>query len=242
MDSHNQDLNLTRERLARAQAIAVLTGAGISADSGVPTFRGPEGLWRNFKAEELATPEAFSKNPKLVWEWYDWRRRLISEKSPNSAHHALVNLENKTPTFTLISQNVDGLHLRAGSRKLIEIHGNIWKVRCTVCNEVSMNEDVPIPIPPYCASCGGMLRPHIIWFGEALIPDDIEKSVQALQACDVMLIIGTSGIVQPAASFAEMAKSAGAFVVEINLDPTPAVGSFDVKLRGRASEIVPALL
>ncbi len=232
----------TRRRLARAKAVTVLTGAGMSADSGVPTFRGPEGLWRTFRAADLATPSAFSSNPQLVWEWYNWRRELIATKSPNPAHRALVTLEERFPTFTLITQNVDGLHARAGSKKLIEIHGNIWKVRCTNCGKVSVNEDVPISILPYCTRCNGLLRPHIVWFGEALDSYDIQKSVEALQNCDVMLVIGTSGIVQPAASFAEMAKRAGAFIAEINLTATSEKGSVDAILQGRAAAIVPRLL
>jgi NAD-dependent deacetylase len=242
MSYDDQSLVQIRERLSKAKAVTVLTGAGISADSGVPTFRGPEGLWRNFRAEDLATPDAFSKNPQLVWEWYNWRRELIAAKSPNPAHHALVTLEERFKSFTLITQNVDGLHARAGSRTLIEIHGNIWKVRCTRCSNVSVNEDVPLSILPYCTLCGGLLRPHIVWFGEALDPQDLQRSAEALQSCDVMLVIGTSGIVQPAASFADAAKSAGAFVVEINLTSTPAKGSVDAVLQGRAAMMVPRLL
>jgi NAD-dependent deacetylase len=242
MNFNDQAFIQTRERLAKAKVVTVLTGAGISADSGVPTFRGPEGLWQNFRAEDLATPDAFSSNPRLVWEWYNWRREIIATKSTNPAHHALVTLEERYKTFTLITQNVDGLHTRAGSKNLVEIHGNIWKVRCTRCGEVSVNEDVPISILPTCTHCRGLLRPHIVWFGEALDPHDIHKSVEALQVCDVMLVIGTSGIVQPAASFSDTAKAAGAFVIEINLTSTPAKGSIDAVLQGRAAEVVPRLL
>jgi len=235
-----------KERIAKARAITVLTGAGISADSGIPTFRGEVGLWRNFRAEDLATPGAFARNPRLVWEWYDWRRGIIASKSPNAGHQALVEMEKRCPRFTLITQNVDGFHALAGNRNIVELHGNIWKVRCTQCGQVSVNRDVPIQILPYCkpasGGCGGLLRPHIVWFGEALDSRDIEKSMAALQSCDLMLVIGTSGVVWPAASFAEVAKSSGAYVVEVNLDPSAHSIVVDEVLLGRASEALPRLL
>ena len=229
-------------RLAAARAVTVLTGAGISADSGVPTFRGADGLWRNFRAEDLATPEAFARDPRLVWEWYNWRRELIATKKPNPAHVAVAGMERRFPRFWLITQNVDGLHRDAGSVQLSEIHGNIWKVRCTACGLVEDDRRVPIPIPPACTACGQMVRPHIVWFGESLAAEDIAKSYEALESCDVLLIIGTSGLVYPAASFAPVARSAGAFVAEINLDATPNSGLVDVALQGRAKDIVPLLL
>lgn len=230
-----------RSRLSKASSVCVLTGAGISADSGVPTFRGKDGLWRNFRAEELAAPEAFRRDPKLVWEWYNWRREIIATKIPNAAHLALAAMERQSPSFTLITQNVDGLHAKAASKNLIEIHGNIWKVRCTACGCISMNEDVPIPILPHCRQCNGLLRPHIVWFGESLDPSDITRSMDALHRCDVLLVIGTSGIVQPAASFASVAKSAGAYVIEVNIEATPNSDLVDETLIGRASEVVPLL-
>jgi NAD-dependent deacetylase len=222
--------------------VTVLTGAGISADSGVPTFRGSDGLWRNFRAEDLATPEAFARDPQLVWEWYDWRRELIASKRPNPAHEAVVELERRIPEFWLITQNVDGLHRAAGSRKLSEIHGNIWTVRCTVCGRVEENREVPIRILPSCRRCHGLLRPHIVWFGESLAADDLARCASALRSCEVLLVIGTSGVVYPAAGFASAAKEAGAFVAEINLETTPQSGALDLSLQGRAKEIVPLLL
>lgn len=236
------DLAIVKQRLAAARSIAVLTGAGISADSGVPTFRGADGLWRNVRAEELATPEAFKRNPRLVWEWYNWRRELIATKQPNDAHKAIVGLERRCPDFWLITQNVDGLHRDAGSRKLSEIHGNIWKVRCTRCGTVEDNRDVPITILPSCPHCKALLRPHIVWFGESLFAHDLDHCSKALQHCDVLLVIGTSGIVDPAAGFASAAKEAGAFVAEINLDRTPQSSLVDVSLQGRAKDFVPLLL
>lgn len=231
-----------KDRMADARAITVLTGAGISADSGIPTFRGAEGLWRSFRAEELATPEAFARDPRLVWEWYNWRRELISTKHPNAAHDAVAELERRCDGFWLITQNVDGLHGAAGSRKLSEIHGNIWMVRCTGCDLVEENRDVPIALPPACRRCRALLRPHIVWFGESLFPDDLARCASALQACDVLLVVGTSGVVYPAAGFASIAKAAGAFVAEINPDPTPHSALVDVCLQGRAKDILPLLL
>lgn len=241
-DTPMDGMEEARRRLEAAGSIAVLTGAGISADSGVPTFRGPDGLWRNFRPEELATPEAFLRDPGLVWEWYDWRRTKVAACRPNPAHEALVRLEGRVSRFTLLTQNVDGLHLEAGSRNVVELHGNIWKVRCTACGEVSDNRDVPIAIPPHCEKCGGLLRPHIVWFGESLDPDDVQAAFDAAESCEVFLVVGTSGVVQPAASFVSVARRAGAFVIEANLDPTPNTGIADVHLSGRAAEVLPALV
>ncbi len=235
-------LDLVRLKLSTARSVTVLTGAGISADSGVPTFRGADGLWRNFRAEDLATPEAFARDPRLVWEWYNWRRELIATKRPNPAHEAVARMEQQFERFWLITQNVDGLHRDAGSRRLAEIHGNIWMVRCTQCRRVTENRDVPITILPLCNTCKGLLRPHIVWFGEALAEQDLEASEAALQSSDLCLIIGTSGLVYPAAGFGSIAKQAGAFVVEINLDATAQSGLVDAALQGRAKDIVPLLL
>ncbi|MFM8551948.1 MAG: SIR2 family NAD-dependent protein deacylase [Nitrospiraceae bacterium] len=236
------DLLDIKQRLTNARAIAVLTGAGISADSGVPTFRGADGLWRNFRAEDLATPEAFARDPRLVWEWYDWRRTVLATKQPNAAHRAFAELERRHSRFLLITQNVDGLHRDAGSSKLLEIHGNIWNVRCTACAQVEENRDVPIAIPPHCRACAGLLRPHIVWFGEALDENALDRSMEAVASCEVLLIVGTSGVVNPAASFAGIAKAAGAFVAEINLDETPQSALVNVTVRGRANETIPLLL
>lgn len=236
------DLGIVREKIATARSLAVLTGAGISADSGVPTFRGADGLWRNFRAEDLATPEAFERDPRLIWEWYNWRRELIVTKRPNPAHAAVVEFERRCAQFWLITQNVDGLHRSAGSTKLSEIHGNIWKVRCTACGVIEDNHDVPISILPSCLHCGELLRPHIVWFGESLFVGDLARCSAALQSCDVLLVIGTSGVVYPAAGFASAAKESGAFVAEINPDATPHSGIVDVSLKGRAKDVVPLLL
>ena len=241
MAIHDQILQ-ARTHLASARNVTILTGAGISADSGVPTFRGADGLWRNFRAEDLATPEAFERDPRLVWEWYNWRRELISTKQPNPAHIALVELECRMrETFWLITQNVDGLHRTAGSQRLSEIHGNIWKVRCTGCGVISENREVPLPILPTCRRCQALLRPHIVWFGESLREEDLRRCDQAIQGCDLFLVIGTSGVVYPAAGFASVAKDVGALVIEINLESTPQSDLVDLSLQGRAKDIVPLL-
>jgi NAD-dependent deacetylase len=234
---------LARAQLTSARNVTVLTGAGISADSGVPTFRGTDGLWRNVRAENLATPEAFARDPRLVWEWYNWRRELIATKQPNPAHLALVELEHRMPdTFWLITQNVDALHRAAGSQRLSEIHGNIWKVRCTGCSVISENLEIPILIPPTCRVCQALLRPHIVWFGESLWEEDLRRCDQAIQSCDLLLVIGTSGVVYPAAGFASVAKKVGALVIEINLESTPQSDLVDLSLQGRAKDLVPLLL
>ena len=210
--SNPHTLDLLKRRLASAHAVTVITGAGISADSGIPTFRGADGLWRNFRAEDLATPEAFARDPRLVWEWYDWRRGLIAACRPNPAHEAIAQMERRSTDFWLITQNVDGLHRQAGSRDLSEIHGNIWMVRCTGCGHVAENKEVPLTLLPACRDCGALLRPHIVWFGESLDPDDMERCGAALRTCELCLVIGTSGIVYPAAGFAAIAKRHGAYV------------------------------
>ncbi len=235
-------LELLKQRVASAQFVTVITGAGISADSGIPTFRGADGLWRTFRAEDLATPEAFARDPRLVWEWYDWRRGLIAACRPNPAHDAIVQLERRSSQFWLIPQNVDGLHREAGSRNLSEIHGNIWMVRCTGCGNTAENREVPLTLLRACRACGALLRPHIVWFGESLNSDDLERCEAALGTCDLCLVIGTSGVVYPAAGFAALAKRRGAYVAEINLGPTPNSELVDVTIRGRAKDIVPLLL
>jgi NAD-dependent deacetylase len=234
------EIKEVKKRLAASRSPVALTGAGVSAESGVPTFRGPDGLWKNFRAEELATPEAFAKNPTLVWQWYDWRRGIIGSVEPNAAHYALAEMERRNGLM-LITQNVDGLHCLAGSTSLLELHGSIWKVLCTGCGAKSENRDVPIEIPPVCG-CGGLLRPDIVWFGESLDPEIIGGAFDAASGADFMMVIGTSGVVQPAASLAGRAKEAGAFVVEINIDATPMNDMIDVRLTGRAGELLPELL
>jgi len=232
----------TKDLIDKSGKVTVMTGAGISAESGIQTFRGQQGLWNNFKPEELATPQAFWKDPKLVWEWYDWRRKTIGEAKPNPGHYALVELEGQKSNFNLITQNVDGLHQIAGSKNVIEIHGNIWKIRCTKCGEIETNFDVPLKeIPPTCSKCGDMGRPNVVWFGEMIPMDVIDKSLNVIEECDVLLIVGTSGIVEPAASMGIIAKEAGKKVVEINLEDTPSSPLYDIRIRKKSGEVLPLL-
>jgi NAD-dependent deacetylase len=222
--------------------VTVLTGAGISAESGVPTFRGEEGLWRQYQPEELATPDAFARDPRLVWEWYDWRRGLIGACRPNPAHHILVDMEAKLPDFTLITQNVDGLHHIAGNQRVIELHGNIWRMCCT--REGTTHEDRMIPLsdlPPHCVRCGALLRPDVVWFGEPLPAQALEAAFEAAATCDVMLVIGTSAVVQPAASFPLVARQNGAALVEINPQATVLSDYVDLILRQPAAQALPQL-
>lgn len=228
--------------LSQRPRVAVLTGAGISAESGVPTFRGPDGLWRQFRAEDLATPEAFDRNPQLVWEWYDWRRQKIKNVAPNPAHFTLAKWERIFPSFTLITQNIDGLHEIAGSTRLLELHGNIWKVRCLTEGVVRENKEVPLAqIPPVCPSCGSLLRPHVVWFGEPLPSDILEAAYEASRLCRLMLVVGTSAVVHPAASLPLVASQNGATIVEINPEPTPVTAYADFFLQGKAGELLPQL-
>ncbi|MFQ5695078.1 MAG: NAD-dependent deacetylase [Terriglobia bacterium] len=228
--------------LADAKRVAVLTGAGISKESGLPTFRGAEGLWRRHRPEQLATPEAFARDPRLVWEWYEWRRSVVARAQPNAGHRALAGLENRAPHFTLITQNVDGLHERAGSRRLLKLHGDLWTLRCLGCGAESANRQVPLPeLPPRCA-CGALLRPSVVWFGEALPRAPLEQALQAARQAQVFLVIGTSAVVRPAASLPLLAKQAGARVVEINPEETPLTPVADASLRGPAAEVLPRLV
>jgi NAD-dependent deacetylase len=225
--------------LGGTSRVVVLTGAGISAESGVPTFRGEEGLWKTYRAEDLATPGAFERDPRTVWEWYDWRRQIVASKQPNPAHHALGDLDRALPTFLLVTQNVDGLHARAGAGRVVELHGSLWRVRCTREGTVSENRVVPLrELPPRCG-CGALLRPDVVWFGEALSEPVLTEAFEASKACDLMLVVGTSAVVQPAASMPLLAKQAGALVIEVNPDETPLTPFADLSLRGKAGDIVP---
>ena len=235
-------MHSVREWLRDASSIAVLTGAGVSAESGVPTFRGKNGLWKQYRAEDLATPGAFARDPKLVWEWYDWRRGLIAEAKPNPGHYALTEAEARARKFTLITQNVDGLHELAGSRNVLRLHGSIWMLRCLECGREREDRRTPLPeIPPRC-ECGGMLRPGVVWFGEALPSKIWQEAEKAAREAELFLLIGTSAVVYPAAGLALIAKSLGARVVEINIAETGLSGSSDEFLRGPSGELLPQLI
>ncbi len=244
MKERKEEIRKIRELVDRADRICALTGAGISAESGIPTFRGKDGLWNKYDPTELATPHAFARDPKLVWEWYNWRRELISKASPNPAHRALARLEEKKgDKFTIITQNVDGLHRLAGNKNVLEIHGNIWKVRCTSCSYEDFNYDAPLSeIPPRCPRCNSLLRPGVVWFGESLPYDVLGEVEEWLRECQLMFVIGTSGVVQPAASFAFVAKHNDATIIEINIQPTPITEIADFFLQGKAGEILPEII
>lgn len=281
------------EFLKCAKSVFVLTGAGISAESGIPTFRGADGLWKNYSAIDLATPEAFERNPQLVWEWYHWRRGIILKAQPNPAHFAVVALEKRSDKFLLLTQNVDSLHQRAGSKRILELHGNIFRTRCTQCCRVvgyeetesstvghcedseSVEEDEAIsrhtkkkdgiatPLDkhgarndntlfrtdskeqshglPQC-TCGGLLRPDVVWFGEQIPQDVWQSSLEFLATTDVAIILGTSGVVWPAAAIPEIAQQSGVKTIEVNLEATPITSIVDVSIQGKAGEILPQIV
>jgi NAD-dependent deacetylase len=234
-------VSLARDAVRNANAIAVLTGAGVSAESGIPTFRGNGGYWRNRRFEELATPEGFARDPKLVWEWYEERRRGIAAARPNPGHDALVALERRTPRFALITQNVDGLHERAGSANVIRLHGSIWEVRCTSCRAARVEHAELNSLPPPCA-CGGILRPGVVWFGESLPEGAMERAARLVSEADVLIVAGTSARVYPAAGLIPMALESGAKVIEVNPDVTAFSAAAAWSLRGTSADILPRLV
>lgn len=229
------------ERLAKLDRVCCLTGAGVSAESGVPTFRGQAGLWEGQRPEDLATPQAFERDPEKVWKFYNYRREMLLECRPNAAHRALADLERVFDCWSLITQNVDRLHQQAGSRNPIELHGNIWTVRCTACDQEFDKFGVKLDCLPACESCGNLLRPAVVWFGEMLSPEVLAAAQTAAEDCQAMLVVGTSSVVQPAASLALTARAGGALVIEINLDTTPLSAQADEFLSGKAGEVLPQL-
>jgi len=232
-----------RSVLTSAQRVVAFTGAGISAESGVPTFRGDDGIWKKMRPEELASMNGFMKNPALVWEWYQYRRTIIGKVQPNAGHRALVAMESVFPSMAIITQNVDNLHRRAGSTLVYELHGNIERNYCITCGATYRDVEVhPRSRSPVCSSCGGLIRPDVVWFGEMLPEDQWEAAVRATESADLFFSIGTSAVVYPAASLPLVGKRAGAFLVEINPEPTPLTDSVDEFLQGLAGMILPAVL
>ncbi len=230
------------EKIKKCKKVTVLTGAGVSAESGVPTFRGEDGLWKKFRPEELANFDAFLENPELVWEWYDYRRKLIMEVNPNPGHFALVKMEEIVSDFTLITQNVDDLHRKSGSKFILELHGNIMKNKCIKCGQiVEFLGRIKKGVLPKC-SCGGLLRPDVVWFGEMLPQDVLSKAFEVSENCDLFFSIGTSAVVQPAASLPLVAKRNGSFVIEINKEPTIISDTVDIFIQGKSGEILPKLV
>ncbi len=243
-----RDIQAARQSLDAAATVIVLTGAGISADSGVPTFRGPGGLWRSHRPEELATPAAFARDPRLVWEWYGWRRELVAACRPNEAHLSLARWAADRSGVGIITQNVDGLHVAAANDAgaVLELHGSLFRTRCTRCGTTRESRELidasAESALPRCDRCGAMLRPDVVWFGESLDGHVLDRSFALAEQADVCVVVGTSGVVQPAASIASVAARAGAVLVEVNIEPTPITAQADLSLLGRAVEIVPQLL
>ena len=231
------------KRLRQSTHTVILSGSGTSAESGVPTFRDAQtGLWARFRPEELATPEAFARDPALVWKWYQWRRGLIDAAEPNPGHRAIAELATLLPRLTLITQNVDGLHQRAGSRDVIEFHGNIHRNRCSNDRCEGESSAMTDGDPPSCPTCGAWLRPDVVWFGEAIPQAAMERAMAAVVGCDVFIAVGTSAQVQPAAGLANMAQDAGAALVEVNPNTTPLTAVADFSLAGPSGEVLPALV
>lgn len=231
------------EILHSARYVVVLTGAGVSAESSIPTFRDAQtGLWAKYSPEELATPQAFRRNPRLVWEWYAWRRQLVAQAEPNPGHLALVELEKRVPEFTLITQNVDGLHQRAGSQNVIELHGNIHRTVCFEEGTIVERWPETDEVPPRCPNCGSPLRPDVVWFGETLPQPALSTAFETAERCDLFLSIGTSTLVQPAASLPFVVLERGKVVAEINPDTTPLTPYVTYALSGPSGQVLPTLV
>lgn len=227
--------------LRDARHVCILTGAGVSAESGVPTFReAQDGLWARYEPTDLATPEAFLADPVLIWRWYRWRRELVADAKPNAGHIAIAQLSELVPRLTLVTQNVDNLHQRAGSRDVIEFHGNIFEDRCFADGSLQAGDDVTAV--PLCSDCGSNLRPGVVWFGESIPEHALNESCAAATDCDLFLSIGTSSLVYPAAGLADLAKRNGATVVEINPNPTTNATSFDVSIAANSGFVMPELI
>jgi NAD-dependent deacetylase len=242
MMSLDTEIGALAEKLRGARRVVALTGAGVSAESGVPTFRGADGLWRNHRPEDLATPRAFARDPRLVWEWYDWRRQKVAACAPNEGHRALAEMAKRGFALDLVTQNVDGLHRIAGSRPVWELHGSLWSIRCTECSRVREDREAPLPSTPPRCECGGLERPGVVWFGESLPSDVLAHAFEAANDADVFLVIGTSALVHPAASLPEIAAEQGALVVEVNPGLTPLSGLVDIRLAGPSAAILPRIL
>lgn len=229
--------------LKKATRVVILTGAGVSQESGLHTFRDAQsGLWAQYRSEDLATPGAFARDPKLVWDWYAHRRETAKVAHPNAGHYALAEMEKLIPEFTLITQNVDGLHCVAGSQHILELHGNILNVRCSKCGSFADSWGDDFESVPRCKKCDGLLRPDVVWFEEALPREQLDAAVNATRTCQVFFSIGTSAVVQPAAALAHAAKAEGAVVVEINAEPTPLTSKADFTFHGKSGEILPELV
>lgn len=242
-------MNEAVKLLARSRFVIAFTGAGVSAESGVPTFRGPSGIWKRHRAEELATSEAFRKDPHLVWEFYRWRMDVIRKAKPNKAHYALADLERMGVIRAVITQNVDDLHREAGTKNLIELHGNIFRVRCTACSHREylkesgrLDEFLAEKYLPRCPDCGSLLRPDVVWFGEPLPRNALENAFVLAERADLVLVIGTSGVVYPAAYIPRIVKETGGKIIEINTEESGITPIADVFIRGKAGEVMSEIM
>lgn len=235
-----EHIERAQEILAKSRSVTVITGAGISAESGVPTYRDEDGLWNQFRAQDFSSVEAFNQNPKIVWDWYKERRRVMAAAQPNEAHKALATLESRSMQFMVLTQNIDGLHQRAGTDNIVELHGSVWKMRCTVClNEWESRGELGDALP-HCESCHGLARPAVVWFGESLNPTEWERAIRA-SYCDTLMVVGTSAMVNPVASLPIIAQRNRARIIEVNLEKTSISDIADVSLQGKAGEILPEL-
>jgi NAD-dependent deacetylase len=248
--SDDRNIRQAADVIESSRNLVVLSGAGVSKESGVPTFRDAmEGLWEKYDPQQLATPQAFRANPKLVWDWYEFRRGLVRNAQPNPGHRALAALEKRAPNLRIITQNVDDLHEQAGSQNVIHLHGNIAQSKCfdncqgapTLIDLEALTWDRAIG-PPSCPHCGGWVRPNVVWFGEILPQDQLRAAMTASQNCDLMLVVGTSGLVTPAANMPHYARSAGAKIIEVNPDHTMITQIADIKLKGPSGEMLPRVL
>jgi NAD-dependent deacetylase len=236
------ELERAAERLGRARRVVAFTGAGVSAESGVPTFRGAGGLWQGRPVEEVATPEGFAADPCRVWRFYDERRRNLAGCRPNPAHAVLARWQDRFASYTLVTQNVDSLHEDAGARSVLHLHGSIWAVRCTACGRERVERTAPLPeLPPRCPVCSAMERPGVVWFGECLPEDVLHAASRAAARCEVLVVVGTSAVVYPAAGLVQTASAGGAAVIEVNPEASALAHLAEVELRGPAGVLLPRL-
>jgi NAD-dependent deacetylase len=241
--SHTQVPKLDKsliKKIREARSVSVLTGAGVSAESGIPTFRGAGGIWEKYDFKVLATPEGFRKDPRLVWEWYQLRQIEIAKARPNPAHKVIADMERRFSSFSVITQNIDGMHERAGNKRVVELHGNIWRMRCERDGLVIKMSSPVSDVPPLC-QCGSILRPDVVWFGEQLPRDAVDEASRIARESEVMFVVGTSAVVYPAAALPVVAKNSGGAVVEVNLEPTDVSTYADLSIFGRAGDIMPAI-
>ncbi len=239
-DGHLKIPSPLKEQIRAARSASVLTGAGVSAESGIQTFRGADGVWSKYDWRVLATKEGFLKDPRLVWEWYQLRQVAVAEARPNHAHEVIADMERHFESFAVLTQNIDGLHARAGSKRIIELHGNMWRMRCERDGTTVTLEEPVQEIPPLC-QCGAPMRPDVVWFGEELPGDAVDEASEIARTSEVMFVVGTSAVVYPAAALPVITKNSGGMVIEVNTEPTDVSTYADLSIIGRAGEVMPVL-